>query len=202
MFHKKIEDHFKKNDPLLHTVMKQVKSIRELEKEDEKLYFRHLCREIVGQQLAGAAAEKIFGRFEALFPKNGITPERVLKTPDEKLRGIGLSRSKAQYIKNIATSITDKKLRLHLLHTMTEDEVLKELTQIKGVGPWTAEMFLMFTLGRENVFSYGDYGLKKGMMKVYGFKKIPSPKQVEKLLKKWHPYKTYAALALWQSLEL
>lgn len=202
MFHPKILSHFEKNDPKLHAVMTKVKTIRLLKRSSQNSYFPNLCREIVGQQLAGAAAEKIFARFEALFPKKKITPEEVLKTTDEKIRGVGLSRSKTQYIKNIARAVIEKKLRLHLLHKLSEDEVHKELTQVKGVGPWTAEMFLMFTLGREDVFSHGDYGLKKAIMKLYGFKKEPTRKQVEKLMKRWAPYRTYASLALWQSLEL
>lgn len=202
MFHKKVEDHFQKNDPLLHYIMKQVKTVIKIEPSTQDQYFPNLVREVVGQQLAGAAAEKIFGRLIKLFPKDKMTPKLVLDMPENKMRGVGLSRSKTQYIKNIASAVTKNKLRLHLIGSLTEEQIRTELTQIKGVGPWTADMFLIFTLAREDIFSYGDYGLKKAIMKLYKLRKEPSRERIDRLVKKWKPYRSYASLALWKSLEL
>ena len=109
---------------------------------------------------------------------------------------------KVKYIKDLAQKTLDKTLDLSKLTNMTDGDVLTELTKVKGIGPWTAEMFLMFTLGREDVFSHGDLGLKNAIKKLYGFKKDPSKKQVEKIVNKWSPYRTFACRILWKSLEI
>lgn len=198
---KKILNHFKKHDPLLYSFALKIRKIEVLVKENPKNYFLKLCEEIAGQQLSGASADAIFARFKKLYPK-GVTPKAVLKTIHEKLRLVGMSNAKAKYLKNLAQSVVDDKLALNKLDHLSNEEVIKELTQVKGIGPWTAEMFLMFTLGREDVFSHGDLGLKKGFKKIYGFKKDPSIKTIEKIISQWSPYKTYASRILWASLEL
>ena len=120
-----------------------------------------------------------------------------MKKSHETLRSSGLSNAKASYIRNIAEAAVNKKLVFEKLPSMNDDAVIETLVQIKGIGRWTAEMFLIFTLGRENVFSTGDLGLKKGMIKLYGLKKEPNLKQIIKITEKWSPYKTYGSLVLW-----
>ena len=122
--------------------------------------------------------------------------------PDEKIRSTGPSWSKVSYIKNIARAVVSGNLDLQKINEKSDEDVIVELTKIKGIGRWTAEMFLMFTLGREDIFSYGDLGLRKGIMKLYGYKKEPTVKQMEKLTNRWKPYRTYAARILWRSLEI
>jgi len=197
---KKILNHFKKHDLLLHSYALKVGVIT-LKKDYPKNYFVRLCRSISGQQLSGASAEAIFTRFKKLYPK-GINPDEVIKTSHEKIRLVGMSNNKVSYLKNLAQAVVDGSLRLEMLDKLSNVEIVKNLTKIKGIGPWTVEMFLMFTLGREDVFSHGDLGLKNGLKKIYGFKKNPSTKTVEKIIKKWSPYKTYACRILWESLEL
>ncbi len=199
---KKIIQHFKKVDPVLHRVIIRLNdsTIFNLEKSSD--YFASLCREIVGQQLSGKAADTIYARFEALFPKKKIVPETVLKIKDQRLRDAGMSWSKVSFIKNLAQKVKNNKLDLSKIDEMDNATVIQILLEVKGIGPWTAEMFLMFALAREDVYSHGDLGLKKGFMKIYNLKKLPSPKQLEKITKKWSPYRTYACRILWRSLEI
>ena len=118
-----------------------------------------------------------------MFPNKKITPKNVIKTPHEVLRSVGLSNAKARYIRNIAEAVESKLLRFHDLPLMEDEEVVEHLIQIKGIGRWTAEMFLMFTLGRENVFSHGDLGLRNAMKKLYKFRKEPTRDHIEKIVK-------------------
>lgn len=196
----KIISHFQKTDPTLHSVIDKIKPIAIPEKSTD--YFSDLCEAIVGQQLSDKAASTIFGRFKKLFVKEKITPEQLLKIPDNKVRLCGTSNSKVHYLKNLASAVIEEKIILKKLDELENELVVRELTKIKGIGPWTAEMFLMFSLAREDVFSFGDLGLKKGIQRLYKFKKEPTRKQMEKLSKKWIPYRTYAARILWRSLEI
>ena len=200
---KKIINHFKKHDPLPYEAAsklnKDLKSIA-LQKKSQEKYFLELCDIIVGQQLSGAAADTIFARFKKLYTKE-FGPKQVLLTDHERLRSAGLSNSKAKYLKNLSSHIIENKLILKELDLLSDDEIKIKLTAVKGIGPWTAEMFLMFTLGRPDIFSHGDLGLKKGIKKIYGFKKDPSQKTINRIVSKWSPYKTYASLILWRCLE-
>ena len=160
-------------------------------------HFLDLVEIITGQQLSMKAADTIFKRFLALFstkPK----PEDILKIPIDKLRSIGLSNSKSRYVHNIASAIVDSSLPLDRLDKMTGDEVKKELIKIKGIGPWSAEMFLMFSLKRPDVFSVGDLGLRTAIEKLYGIKR-DNLKQIEKLAETWRPHRTLACRLLWSS---
>lgn len=198
---KKILEHFKKQDALLYSAAVRAGALRVLEKEVPENYFLELCSAIVGQQLSGKAADSIFARFKKSFPR-GVTPGAILSMPHEKLRAVGLSNAKVKYLKHLSEAVVDKTLDIDNLDKLPDGEIIRQLTQIKGIGPWTAEMFLMFTLAREDVYSHGDLGLKKGMQKVYGFKKHPSVRTAERIIKKWSPFKTYGALILWRSLEI
>jgi DNA-3-methyladenine glycosylase II len=154
----------------------------------------------VGQQLSGKAADTIFNRFKALFP-NGLLPETILKEADEKLRGVGLSNAKTKYIKDLAQRVLNQDLHLHSLVEMKDEEVIAELVKVKGIGNWTAEMFLIFTLQRPDVYSLGDLGLTKAVMKLYGYKEKPTADQLLKHSKIWSPYRSIASRALWKYLD-
>ncbi len=194
-------EHFKQHDPVLFAILEQIEPLEEITIV-HKDYFVSLCREIIGQQLSTKVARVIFDRFSLLYPKKQITPELATKIPDQKLRDVGLSWSKVSFIKDLAQKITTKTLDLEALEMLSNELVIKELIKVKGIGQWTAEMFLMFSLGKEDVYSHGDYGLQKAMQKLYKLKKLPTRKQAEKISKKWIPYRTYGCLILWKSLEL
>ena len=195
-----ILDHFQSVDPVFFTLLQKI-SLQKISKRPPEKYFHSLCHNIVGQQLSGKVADVLCDRFDKLFGKNKVTPENVLKFSEEKLRAIGMSWSKARFIRDLAQKVSAKLVTLDQLDKFSNDEVIAELTKVKGIGPWTAEMFLMFTLGREDVFSFGDLGLQKAIQKLYNLKQKPTRKQLEKITKKWSPYRTHAALVLWKSLE-
>jgi DNA-3-methyladenine glycosylase II len=154
----------------------------------------------VGQQLSGKAARAIYAKFVGLFERNSVEPKQILTLENQVLRDAGLSWAKVSYIKDLAVKVLSQELALETLAEFEDKKVIEALTTVKGVGPWTAEMFLIFTLGRENVFSYGDLGLKRGMESVYGLKD-PSIEQMEQIVTPWSPFKSYGSIALWHALE-
>lgn len=192
-------NHFKKVDPILYSVA--VKVILE-ERAKSTDYFIDLVESIVSQQLSIKASDTIFGRFKKLFPGGKITPEETLKLDDEKIRECGISYSKIKYIKGIAQAVVDKTIELDQLDSLTDEEVILEMVKLKGVGVWTAEMFLMFTLARPDVFSAGDLGLQNAIVKLYGFKNKPTKDELLEISEKWAPYRTTASRILWRSLDL
>lgn len=159
-----------------------------------------LCASIMSQQLSTKVAKVIYHRFLDIYHGYEPAPEEIVATSLEQLRGIGLSNAKAQYVLNVAQFAIDHKLDDKKLKKMSNEEIIGLLTQIKGVGKWTVEMLLMFTLGREDVFAVDDYGIQMAMKKLYGLddgnKKAFKEKMV-KLSQKWSPYRTYACLYLW-----
>lgn len=190
-----ILSHFREHDPVLFSLFTSVPT--RIIASPPHTYFESLCRTIIGQQLSTTVADVIYGRFAKLFGKKAVTPKAVLTTPDEALRSIGMSGAKVRFVKDLAAKVANQGITLTTLTTMSEQEVIATLTTIKGVGPWTAEMFLMFTLGREDIFSFGDLGLKRAIQELYKLKREPSVTYMQKLSRKWSPYRTYAALALW-----
>ena len=196
-----IKSHFQKHDNVIYEVMRHMNLSLLPAHGKPANYFARLCREIISQQLASGAANAILDRFSSLFPNKKYTPEAVLALPDKKLREAGMSWAKARYIKNLAQTIVNHDIALDKLIHLSDEAVILELTKVKGIGRWTAEMFLMFSMGRENVFSHGDLGLKKAMMKLYGFDDHPSIRKVNTIVDKWSPYKTYGCLALWSIFE-
>ncbi|MFN2458298.1 MAG: DNA-3-methyladenine glycosylase [Chitinophagaceae bacterium] len=170
-----------------------------------KLKFRkniclRLCASIMSQQLSTKVAEVIYKRFLQLYDGEEPTPQQIVATPFDKLRAVGLSNAKTQYVLNVAQFAIDHKLDDKSLKKMSNDEIIDLLTQIKGVGRWTVEMLLMFTLGREDVFAIDDYGIQSSMKRVYILNDINKKEFREELLKisdKWSPYRTYACLHLW-----
>ena len=193
--YKKALIHFKKHDPKLHRVSLQFK-IDDLEQTND--LFRDIVWTIIGQQLSGKAADTIFGRFEKLFPVKNITPQKIMKLNDKKMRESGISGAKIRALRDLSLKVVSGELNLEQLPSLPDIEVIQELVKVKGIGPWTAEMVLMFSLGRTDVFSIGDLGLKNGLMHLYGWKKLPSEKKLGSIINKWSPYKTYAAKILWK----
>ncbi|MEZ4180364.1 MAG: DNA-3-methyladenine glycosylase [Candidatus Doudnabacteria bacterium] len=191
--------HIKKADPILGKVIIQ---LGELEmRKRPRGRFEALVKAIVSQQLSTKAAATIFERFRKLYPGSFPKPEDILKTRDAKLRSAGLSYQKISYIKDLADHVLTKKLHLQKLSKMSDQEIIDELVAVKGIGQWTAEMFLMFSLERPDVFSVGDLGLRNAMIKIYNLPKGISYNQLLEIAKKWSPYRTIASRYLWQSLD-
>lgn len=160
----------------------------------------HLCGSIMSQQLSTKVADVIHQRFLKLYPRKKPTIDLVLDTPFETLRGVGLSNAKTNYVRNVCTFFKEEKLTDAKLHSMSNEELIAYLTQIKGVGQWTVEMLLMFTFGREDVFALDDLGIQQSMIKLYKIKhsnKKELRDKMIKLSKKWSPYRTYACRYLW-----
>ncbi len=195
----KVKAHFSKVDPALLGVLETVKLSDWFEDRPSADHFFNLTRNIIYQQLAGKAASAIFTRFASLIG-GSIQPEIVARFEDQQFRDVGLSWAKAKYIKDLAAKTLSGEVRLDNLDTLDDESVITELTKVKGIGRWTAEMFLLFTLHRENIFSYGDLGLKNGFAKLYSIDS-PSTVTIEKVVSRWSPYKSYGSIALWHYLD-
>ncbi len=160
----------------------------------------HLCNSIMSQQLSTKVADVFQQRFLDLYGGKTPTAKQVVDTPFETLRGIGLSNAKANYVKNVCQFFIDEKITDAKLHKMEDEELIKYLTQIKGVGRWTVEMILMFTLGREDVFAVDDLGIQQAICKLYKIDAEDKKVMKERMLKvsqRWKPYRTYACRYLW-----
>ena len=193
-----ILQHFKEQDPILYKVARNYD--RPFALKVAVNLFADLCEYIRGQQLAVRVGDVISGRFFALFPKKRATPELTITFSVDDLRKIGTSRGKASYIIDLAQKIVNTEVHLESFIAMRDIEVMIELIKVKGIGPWTAEMFLMSSLAREDVFSAGDLGLKRAIEKLYK-KENPSKEEMEAISIKWSPYRTYACRVLWNSLD-
>ena len=168
----------------------------------EKNYFWSLCRSIIYQQISGKAAKTISDRFLALFRSGiNIQPTEVLNIDINSLYSVGLSRQKASYMKNIAEAFESKLINDGNFLMMNDEDILKELTMIKGVGRWTAEMFLIFTLRRSDVFPVTDLGVQKGFQIFYSLDALPSIDYMNEKAEKWGPYRTIVTLYLWYAVE-
>jgi len=188
-----------KKDPVMAKIIKQVPPI-EITKASN--YFEALAESIVSQQLSVKAADTIWQRFVALLPKKKVTAENVWEVPDQKIRDAGISWSKISYIKDLAKKTMESGILFEQFEIMTDEEIITELIKVKGIGRWTAEMFLMFALARPDVFSYGDLGLRRAIQKMYELDHEPTQEEAEKIADKWRPYRTVASRYLWRSLEL
>lgn len=160
-----------------------------------------LLRSIVGQQLSTKAARTIYERLTALYGGRTPTPPELLATDPDELRAVGLSRAKAAYIRDLAVHVEDGSLHLDRLTDMSDEDVIAELTAVKGLGVWTAQMFLMFHLGRPDVLPTGDLGIRKAVMLAYGLPELPAPPELERIAEPWRPARTRACLYLWRSLD-
>jgi 3-methyladenine DNA glycosylase/8-oxoguanine DNA glycosylase len=199
---KKAIDHVARTDPRFAALIKRARRFDVVANELVRP-FDALAESIAYQQLNGKAAATIWGRVRALYPKRKwLDPELVLKTPDEFLRGCGLSRSKTAALKDLAARTIDGTVptRRELVR-MTDEEIIERLTKVRGIGRWTVEMLLLFELGRLDVWPVADYGVQKGFAKTFGRRKLPTPKQFEKIGEKWRPYRSVAAWYFWRALD-
>tara|TARA_B100000902_G_C27259605_1_gene889897 strand:- start:489 stop:1127 length:639 start_codon:yes stop_codon:yes gene_type:complete len=170
--------------------------------KDEKNYFWSLCRSIIYQQISGKAAQAISERFINLFPsKKNLTPKQVIEADINDFYNVGLSKQKSNYIKNIANAFYENIIDENSLSSLSDINIINTLTSIKGVGPWTAEMFLIFTLKRPNIFPLTDLGIQKGFKIFFSMDEMPSIKFMKDESRKWEPYKTIVSLYLWFAVE-
>jgi DNA-3-methyladenine glycosylase II len=165
--------------------------------------FDALAESIAYQQLSGKAAATIWNRVRALYPKKKwLDPATIIATPDDAFRAAGLSRAKIAALKDLAAKTVDGTVPSgRALVRMTDDEIVARLTAVRGIGRWTVEMFLLFDLGRPDVWPVDDYGVRKGFAKIFGKRKLPTPKQLMKLGEKWRPYRSVAAWYFWRALD-
>lgn len=192
-------EHLKSADSVLRGVIEKV-GVLDYRKHTD--YYLSLTESIISQQLSVKVADVIYERFLNLFSDKKVTPEDVLKIDTEVLRGIGMSYAKVKYVKSLAEHVIDSPKMFETFDEMSDEEIILELVKVKGIGQWTAEMFLIFTMGRPDVFSYGDLGLKNALKKLYGFMGHPTPEQAAKITDVWKPYRSYGSRYLWKSLEL
>ena len=165
-------------------------------------YFQSLLRSIVFQQLSGKAAQTIYERFVNLIPKtSNHCPNEVLKLDKEEMRKAGLSFRKIDYVRNLADYFENNSFHKKDVEKMSDQEISKELIQIKGIGQWTVDMFLMFTLNRADILPCTDLGIQKGIMKILNMKNLPSKKEMENCSRKWRPYRTIACWYLWRMVD-
>ena len=190
--------HLKQADPVLAAIIERVGPYR-MNYDDPA--FASLAEAIVYQQLHGKAAATIFRRLTDLTGLP-LSPEGILKLSEEQLRGVGLSKQKLSYLRDLATKVASGEVDFARLPDLPDDEVTKELTKIKGIGVWTAHMFLMFSLRRPNVLPTGDLGIQMAIRKHYRKRKIPKPAQMEKIAKCWEPYRSVACWYLWRSMDI
>jgi DNA-3-methyladenine glycosylase II len=197
---RKARIHLSKADPVLARIIAEVGPLG-IQPRRER--FQALARAIIFQQLAGAAANAIYGRFVGLFPDVEFpSPAQVLARTDAELRSVGLSEKKTLYIKDLAAHIRDGKLDFHRFHRMTDEEIIEHLVMVKGIGRWTAEMFLMFNLGRPDVMPAGDLGVQNAIKRHYRMRQRPNRKRLLAHAERWRPYRTAAAWYLWRSLDI
>jgi len=197
---KKAADHLSKNDPILSEVIKSAPLPSFV---PHKNYYQELVESIISQQLSVKAAATILKRFRELFSSDFPTPEEILATDIETMRGVGLSRQKASYIHDLATRVLEGSVQFTHLDSLTNQEIIDELTKIKGVGVWTVHMFLLFCMGRLDVLPTGDLGIKNGMRKLYDLPEKPTPEDMEMIAvnNHWHPYESVASWYMWHSLD-
>lgn len=194
---RKAINHLKKADPVIATIIERVGPCQMRHSDPT---FEALVRSIVYQQLSGKAAGTIYGRLAAAA-SDPLTPEAVLRLTHEELRAVGLSTQKAKYVHDLAERTSRNEIDFPALRDMDDRQVIEVLTQVKGVGVWTVQMFLMFSLQRPNVLPTGDLGIRNAVKKAYRMRKTPTPADIEKRAKSWHPYCSVASWYLWRSLE-
>lgn len=169
-----------------------------------KNYYQELVESIISQQLSVKAADTILKRFLDLFPGNDFpTPGQILEKDIETLRSVGLSRQKGTYIQDLAVKVIEGTIVFDHLDMLSNEDIISELTKIKGVGVWTVHMFLIFCMGRLDVLPTGDLGIKNGIYSLYHLKEKPTPEEMEKIARMhtWHPYESVASWYVWHSLD-
>jgi DNA-3-methyladenine glycosylase II len=194
---KKALQHLKK-DPVMRTIIERVGPYT---MEFREPGFSTLVRSIVYQQLSGKVATVILQRLIGALPDGELTPHNILRLRPDRMRKLGLSRAKTEYIRDLARRIVKGEIAFDLLLELEDDAVIEHLTRVKGIGVWTAHMFLMFALQRPNVLPVGDLGVRAAIRKQYGLEALPTVREMEELAKPWHPYCSVATWYLWRSLD-
>jgi DNA-3-methyladenine glycosylase II len=189
---------FLKKDPKFTKIIQQVGKYNV---KITKNRYRSLIEAIIAQQLSGSAAESILKRFRKLYKSNFPRPIEVLQTSDKKLRKVGLSKMKVIYIKELSKQIESRHLNMRNFSSLEDEQIIEHLTNVKGIGRWTAQMFLIFSMGRLDVLPAGDLGLKKGIQLMYSLNKLPTEEQIRPLAESWRPYRTVATWYIWKSLK-
>lgn len=196
----KAAKHLSQHDPLLAPVIEQA-GLAELSPHTD--YYGALVNSIIGQQLSVKAAASIKQRFRDLFGGKLPSPEEILSKSVEELRSVGFSNAKANYVRDLAQHIIDGKVQFDKLNSQSNEEIIAELTDVKGIGEWTVHMFLMFCMGRLDVLPVGDLGIRNGVRDLYGLKEAATPHQIIEIATKnnWHPYESAASWYIWHSLD-
>ncbi|MGA2626294.1 MAG: DNA-3-methyladenine glycosylase 2 family protein [Candidatus Bathyarchaeia archaeon] len=189
-------DHVSKSDPNIRTLVKKI-GVIDFHLDGDP--FESLVEAIISQQLNGAVARTIFGRLKAMVNSETITAESLGRVPVPKMRKAGVSPQKIRYLKDLTSRILGGKLNLHDLKRRPDDEIIRQLDEVKGIGPWTAHMFLLFTLGRTDVLPVDDLGIQKSIQRVYSLRKRPNAERINKIADSWHPYCSIASLYLWHA---
>jgi len=200
------KQHLSTHDPV---IAQLIKNVGEFRLKPHKKYFETLVDAIISQQLSTKAAESILNRFKDLFNDSGRKkrfplPEEIIAMDGARIRACGLSNPKVAYVKDLASKVLDGTVKIHLLNKLPDEEIIIELVQVKGIGVWSAHMFLMFCLARLDVLPVGDLGFRKSVMVDYKLKKMPGEKKINSISKKnnWSPYRSVATWYLWQDLSL
>ena len=191
--------HLKKADPVMRELIRQVGPCH---LQPRRGRFASLARSILAQQISTAVARTLWQRLESLLAPGKPSAENLRQLSFDELRGIGLSRQKATYLHDLSDKVLDGTVRLHRVSRLSDEEIIAELTQVKGIGRWTVQMFLMFCLGRIDVFAPDDFGLRSAIQRHYGLADLPKRDHAETIASPWRPYATVASWYLWRSLEL
>ncbi|HET7320174.1 MAG TPA: DNA-3-methyladenine glycosylase [Candidatus Saccharimonadales bacterium] len=197
---KEAAEYLGRNDPILLPIIQRVGPATFRPHQD---YYWELVDSIISQQLSVKAARSIEQRFQELFGSEVPSPQQILQKDVEELRAVGLSRPKANYIRDLAAHIASGKVSFDKFDSLSNDEIMKELIDVKGIGEWTVHMFLMFCMGRLDVLPVGDLGIRNSIRQLYGFKDIPTPDEIRAVAKKYHwaPYESIASWYIWQNLD-
>jgi DNA-3-methyladenine glycosylase II len=195
---RKAINHLKKADPVLGAIIDRVGPYRI---EYREPVFQALVRSIVYQQLSGRVANVIFGRLTAAVPENPLTPDGVLRLTKRKMRALGLSKQKTEYIRDLARRTRSGEIDFAVCLSLTDEQVIERLTAVKGIGVWTVHMFLIFALKRPDVLPVGDLGVRAAMQRAYGLAELPKPAEMQRIAESWRPYCSVASWYLWRSLE-
>ncbi len=193
------ERHIRRKDPVLRGVVRDIGPCSYALNRDR---FAMLARSIVFQQISGAAARTILGRLRDAVPNRKLSPQGLNALTPEQFRAAGVSKQKAGYLKSLAELSASGDLRLSRIGRLSDDDVIAELTRVRGIGVWTAQMFLMFSLGRPDILPWDDLGVRQAIRKLYGLDDMPKRAQVEHIARPWRPYASVASWYCWRSLEI
>ncbi len=191
--------HLRKKD---RTLARVVDAVGPFQLKPRRGRFASLVQSILSQQISTAVARSMWRKLQARVAPRKITPESLSQLSLDELRAVGLSRQKATYLHDLAQKVADKSVRLHRVHLMTDEEVIAELLPVKGIGRWTVQMFLIFCLGRPDVFAPDDFGLRSAIQRLYDLPELPKRAEAEEIAAAWRPHATVASWYLWRSLEL